>query len=207
MTTECTTNYEINPCIIVNNRLCKIMICQCNETNKKMYIRCSDIETQKNYSVFVSNSLFELQNFKQGDCTTIIDCTLQHISNYNYELRNKMKCDDCDENDPDGVTLYSTEGSNIIIGCYLKTQSSNDLILNYIVEPNKVTFNCKNIEKNKNTIHEIFYDVDKLDFYGKLVIDDFLEIGKALLYVKKNNYISCCDEENNSIEFTLQGVK
>lgn len=197
------TEIEIKPYIIVDKRLCEIITCECNPTNKRICIRCKDVETNKVYGIFVKNSLFLLEKFEKEDTSTIVDYTLEHISEHYYEFRQKRKSDLPNEINPDGVTIYTASGSHIIMGCYLKHASDYYLISDYKINNGIVSIDCSHIYTKQNITYEILPISEENKIFKE---PNITELGSAIVY-NDRNYICCHDNCNNTIGFALKGMK
>ncbi len=191
----------VGPFIVVENRMCKISHCECNSKSKKIFIKCEDIETNKAYAIFVSSSLFLLENFVEGDCSTIIDSKLKHIANYNYNFRHQDETDQLDTKKSDNVTMYSAGHSNVMIGCYLKHGVDYFVIKNYEIIENKVLFKCMDMYTKQIVIKEIIPSPIKMFKEPNL-----LEFGTTVINTQQNNYICCYDDKNNVVGFALAGT-
>lgn len=190
---------EIGAFIVVYSRMCKILLCECNEKLKKMYIRCVDIETNKGYAVFVSKSLFLHENFVEGDCSTIIDNTIEHIANHNnnYNFRSKLESDFPDSLNLNDVEMYSAGHSNVIIGCYLRDKTNYYIVSDYKINSNKIEIVSKHIYTKEITVHTIIPKIN----------DNLMEIGNTtIINTHQDNYICCYDQKNNVIGFALKGM-
>lgn len=200
--TSSNEEIQIGPFIIVNDRMCKILICECNSKNKKMYIRCNDVETDKAYSVLISKSLFLLENFSKGDCSIIVDCTLEHIRNCPYNFRPKENTDEIDLESPTDVTMYSAGGLHVVMGSYLKKLNEYYVILSYEIEKNKIYFKCMHIYTKHIAIYEITPPEKE-----KMFDQSFLfEFGSTVIDKNVPNYICCYDQNNNVVGFALKGM-
>lgn len=197
--------HEIGPFIVIENRMCKISLCQNNSTLKKMYIRCADIETNKEYAVFVKDSLFLLNNFPEGDCSTIISSALEHVANYEYKFRQIVETDKPDPDNLDNVTMYSAGHSNIVIGAYLKYGPNYYVINGYTLGKHKtVKFKCVHMYTKEMTTFKIASATTETKIFKE---DHLLEFGTTIIDINQNNYICCYDKKNNIIGFELEGIK
>jgi hypothetical protein len=171
--------------------MCKILICLCNPKSKKIYIRCSDIETNKSYAIFISDSLFLLKNNTLNNTSsTIIISSSEHETNCNFTFRSQNKTDQ--EDTGDIVTMYSAKDSNVVIGYYLKYHEDYFAILDYKIKENKIEFKCSNIHTNEICTIDTISTIKES---GNL-----LKFGTTIVH-RQQKYICCYDEENNTIEF------
>lgn len=184
--------------IVVEDRMCKISTCECNSKSKRMYIKCCDVETNKPYAIYVSESLFFLENFKEGDCSTIVDNSLTHIATYDYNFRNQDEYDQLDTHNSDNITLYSVGHSNVIIGCYLQHGTNYYVISGYNVVGNNVLFKCKHMYTKQEVFHEVIPTPESNKSFKE---SNLLEFGTTVINTEQNGYICCYDEKNNSVGF------
>lgn len=193
---------EIGAYAIVGNRMCKIVICQCNEQSKKIYIRCDDIETNKMYSLFVSNSIFDHANYPNGTSCTVIQTSLDHIKNYKYIFRQKTDDDNIDPENPDSVEMFAVGKSNVILGCYLRHTTTTGLyrILDFSANDKTISFKCEHIYTKQCIIYDVVGDY--LGLTNSNIGDtEFLIFGETIVSAKLNKNITCCDGQKNGIEF------
>lgn len=188
---------KIGTYIVVFNRLCEILLCQCNPKFKKVYIRCVDIETSKQYSVFISNSLFT-HSIIDGCFMTTIDSDLSHIANHKFLFSNETKTTDDVKHD---VTMYSAKGNQIIIGCFLKTDTNLYRIADVNINNDVATFVALGVYSNENLLCDIS---GNFDAQSNTWCYDNVTLNINEFSVENNKKNICCkDIEQNSVKIIL----
>lgn len=178
----------IVPCIVVDNRICKINSCQANSKTKKMFIKCEDIETLKPYALFITNSPYKHKHSSDGTFLTEINLNLPHLLNYNYSFRKQSQEDLLDTENEDNVTMFTAGKENVIICCCVVTTNGIFRIINFFVDGNKLLLKTEQlftkekvdhvlisetiIHKNKNYITAGFAIVRESENMKALLVND-----------------------------------